>query len=124
MLYQLMRDLHIPGQCKITIYQSMLKSILLYGSEVWSLTTWTESKIQAAEMQVLRTIRGVTRRDRMRNTRIREDLHVTPLLEEIERYKLRWFGHVMRMDDQRKPKKYLKWRPPGKDQSVAQGKVG
>ena len=36
------------------------------------------------------------------------------MLEEIERDNLRWYGHVMRMDEERKPKKYLKWTPRGK----------
>ena len=56
--------------------------------------TRTESRNLAAEMRVLRTIRGVTRTDRMRSTRIREHLHVIPLLKEIETNKLSWYGHV------------------------------
>ena len=114
MMHPLLRDVHIPRKCKIIIYQSILKPILLYGSEVWSLTSKTESQLQAAEMRVLRTIRGVTRRDRMRNSQIRAELQVVPLLEDIERNKLRWYGHVMRMTDDRKPKKYLQWRPAGR----------
>ena len=54
------------------------------------------------------------RKDRMRNSRIREEMKVTPLLEDIERGKLRWYGHVMRMEKERKQKKYLMWQPPGK----------
>lgn len=114
LMYPLLRDPNIPLECKVTIYQSILKPILLYGSEVWSLTTKTQSKLQAAEMRVLRTIKGVTRRDKIRNTTIREELRVTSLMEEIERTKLRWYGHVMRMDDNCKAKKYLMWKPEGK----------
>ena len=44
MVYPLLRDRNIPRRCKITIYQSILKLILMYSSEVWSLTTETESK--------------------------------------------------------------------------------
>ena len=44
-------------------------------------------KIQASEMQVLRTIRVIiTRRDRTCNTRTREDLQVLQFLKEIERF--------------------------------------
>ena len=100
MVYPLLRDRNIP-RYKIIIYQSILKPILMYGSEVWSLTTKTVSRLQAAEMRVLRLIMRVTRKDRMRNSRIREEL-VTPLLEDIERGKLRWYGHVMRMEEERK----------------------
>ena len=41
-------------------------------------------------------------------------LQIRPLLEEIERNKLRWFGHVKRMDTEKKPRKFLEWRPTGK----------
>ena len=34
-----------------------------------------------------------------------------PLLEEIERIQLRWYGHVMRIIDNRVHKKYLLWQP-------------
>ena len=89
LMYPLFRDINIPRECKVTIYHTILKPILLYGSEAWSLTRRTESKLQAAEMRVLRTIKGVTRKDRIRNTTIRAEFHVPPLLEEIERNRLR-----------------------------------
>lgn len=114
MMYPLLRDANIPTKCKVTIYQSILKPILLYGSETWSLTKKTESKLQAAEMRVLRLIKNVTRRDKIRNEYIRNELNVLPLLDDIEKNKLRWYGHVMRMEEQRKPKKYLIWKPQGK----------
>ena len=56
-------------------------------------------------------IRGVTRLDRLRNTRLREDLQVEPLLDSIEKGKLRWYGHVLRMEEQRIPKRYFEWTP-------------
>ena len=58
-------------------------------------------------MRVLRLIKGVTRRDRIRKANIREEHQVRPLLEERERNKLRWFGHVKRMDTEKKPRKFL-----------------
>ena len=36
-----------------------------------------------------------------------------PLLEEIERIQLRWYGHVMRITDNTLPKKYLLRQPSG-----------
>ena len=114
LMYPLLRDVNIPRECKVTIYYTILKPILLYGSEVWLLTTRTESNLQAAEMRVLRTIKGVTRKDRIRNTNIRAELHVPLLLEEIERTRLRLCGHVMRMEEDKMPKRYLMWKPEGK----------
>ena len=56
-MYPLSKDKNIPQDCKVTIYLTILKPILLYGSEVWSLTAKIESNLQAAEMRVLRAIR-------------------------------------------------------------------
>lgn len=114
MLYPILKDKSVPTKCKTIIFNSILKPILLYGSETWALTTKTESKLQAAEMRVLRLIRGVTRMDRMRSTRIREELGVGSVTEEVEETKLRWYGHVKRMNDSRHAKKYMEWVPQGR----------
>ena len=114
MMYPLLREKAVPRDVKVTIYNTILKPILLYGSESWALTTKTKSKLQAAEMKVLRLIKGVNRRDRLRNDQIRADLRVQPLLNVVEEGRLRWYGHVMRMEDTRVSKRYYQWRPQGK----------
>ena len=65
-------------------------------------------------MWVLRLIKGVTRRDRIRNVQLREELNVVPLLDDINRKKLQWHGHVKRTIEEKKPKRFLEWFPPGK----------
>ena len=52
------------------------------------------STVQAAEMRVLRLIRGVTLRDKLRNTDIRSELGIKGILRYVEEMQLRWFGHV------------------------------
>ena len=82
----------------MTIYNTILKPIIVYGCEAWSLTTKTESKLQAAEMRGLR-LKGVTRRDHIRNTTIRSEMKVESLLQIVERSRLRWHGHVPNEND-------------------------
>jgi hypothetical protein len=113
MLYPLLKDKNVPRRCKVIIYSSILKPVLMYGFQSWSLTTKTKSKLQAAEMRVLRVIEGVTRRDRIRNTVIREKLNVTSLLGDVERGKLRWSEYGKRMNNDRHARKYMEWRPDG-----------
>jgi len=69
------------------------------------------SRIQAAEMRVLRLIKRVTRRDRLRNENIRAELNVKDILQYIEETQLRWYGHVRRMSDSRTPQRWLQWKP-------------
>ena len=38
-IYPLIKDRNIPAKCKTIIYDTILRPILIYGSEAWSLTT-------------------------------------------------------------------------------------
>src|SRR5678815_3360228 len=49
-------------------------------SECWVLNTIHKSKIEAAEMRMLRLIIGVTLGDRVRSEAIREELEVLPIM--------------------------------------------
>ena len=98
---------NVPTTVKVTIYKTILRPIVTYGSESWTLITATKSKIQVAEMQVLRLIKGVTRRNRLRNKDIRKELDVKSILQHIEETQLRWFGHVKRMSDDRTAHQWL-----------------
>ena len=113
-MYPLLKDRNIPVKVKLIIFNTILKPILTYAAETWSLTTKTSSQIQAAEMKTLRLILGVTRRDRIRNTVIRERLGVEPVLDTVEKSRLRWYGHVQRMPADEYPKHYLNWTPQGR----------
>ena len=114
LLYPLMKDRNIPRKVKTIIYLQILRPILTYGHESWTLTSKTRSQLQAAEMKALRLIKGVTRLDRLRNEDIRRDLEVEGILEFVERGQLRWFGHTKRMEEERYPRRFLEWTPQGR----------
>src|SRR5215469_8482516 len=96
------------------IYKTILRPIFLYGSECWTLNTAQKNKVKAAEMRVLRVIRGVSRRDRLRSGAVREDLNVEPILECVERNQLRWFGHINRRQPGDRLRSILDWKPEGR----------
>ena len=73
-----------------------------------------KSKVQATEMRVLRMIHGVTKWDKIRNETIRQALNVESILTIIERTQLRWYGHVLRMEDSRDIKRMYNWKPTQK----------
>ena len=86
---------------KTTIFEGLLTPIMTYGSESWTMTNRDRSRIQASEMKTLRTIAKTTRRDRIRNVTIRNQLNVPPIMNKIEKGQLRWLGHLERMDERR-----------------------
>jgi hypothetical protein len=65
-------------------------------------------------MKFLRRSLGKTRRDRCRNATVREQLKQESLIDGIERRKLRWYGHLVRMAEDRKPRQILEARIEGK----------
>lgn len=114
MLYPLLKERGIPREVKVLMYKTILRPILLYGSECWALNTIQKNKLEAVEMRVLRIIKGVTLRDRLRSREIREDLNIEPIIEYAERNQLRWYGHLKRMDEGERLRRMLEWRPEGR----------
>jgi hypothetical protein len=51
---------------------------------------------------------GKTKRDRARSERIREQVGLESVRRVLEERQLRWFGHVYRMERERKPKQCVK----------------
>lgn len=64
-------------------------------------------------MKYLRRIVGRTKRDRIRNTVTREEVGLEPLIQEVEKRQLKWYGHVVRMTRTREPRRILEARPEG-----------
>lgn len=104
----------ISLKTKLAIFKSVYRPTLIYGHEQWVMSERVRSRIQAAEMRFLRRAAGLTLRDRIRSSDIRESLRIEPLLLHIERSQLRWFGHVMRMSHDRLAYQVFQSKPSGK----------
>ena len=104
-----MKDKNIPHRVKITIYKTIVQPILSYGCEAWTLTNKTTSRVQGAEMRVLRMIRRVTRRDMLSNESFRSELGVESIITSVETDQLRWYGHMKRMEEYRTPRRWYDW---------------
>ncbi|TWW62684.1 Receptor-type tyrosine-protein phosphatase T [Takifugu flavidus] len=117
-----MRSLHqsvvvkreLSQKTKLSIYRSIFVPTLTYGHELWVMTERTRSRVQAAEMSFLRRVAGLSLRDRVRSSAIREELGVEPLLLRIERSQMRWLGHRVRMPPGRLPGEVFRACPSGR----------
>ena len=49
-------------------------------------------------MRMLQRIKGVTLRDNVKSVDIRKELGVTSIQEKVREMKLRWYGHMQRME--------------------------
>jgi hypothetical protein len=73
------------------------------------------AKLNSTEMDFWQRSARISRKDKIRNTIIKQKMKVTrSLLDDIKTKQLRWYGHVQRMEEGRLPKEVMKWRPPGR----------
>ena len=55
---------------------------------------------RTADMKVIRLIHGVSRWDRKRNENLCRQSNMLPVVQVINKNELRWFGHVMRREEE------------------------
>ena len=115
-LYLLKSSL-ISRKLKVLIYKTIIKPVLLYGSETWTLTKFDEELVQRWERKILRRIFGAICVDgfwRIRTNNELEQLYKSPtILKDVKARRIRWLGHVQRMEENRIPKKVLYSKPEG-----------
>ena len=105
----------IRNSTKLELYKVLVLSIASYGAETWTLKKTDEQRLRVFEMACLRKILGVSRMDRLRNTTIRDKLHYhTDITDTVRAKKLKYFGHVKRMNNDRYPKILLEGNVDGK----------
>ena len=57
-MYRLLKDRNAPKKANPIIHQTILRPILIFGSECWTLTKRLEQQITTADMKVIRMIQG------------------------------------------------------------------
>jgi hypothetical protein len=92
----------------------MAVPVLLYGSETWTPRKRDWNRIQEAEMKYLRTLKGCTRLDQMRNEDMRNELGISSLSEIITEYRNKLKAHLQRKERTRIPLQAYKYQPSGK----------
>ena len=99
----------------MNIYNALIKSSLLYGSETWRLTENNKRRVEATEKDALRISSRISRKGRIRKVTIRQQIGLEEtIIKEIEQNQLTWYGYIQRMAEGRLPKIALKWMPKQK----------
>ena len=105
----------IRKERKLNIYNALIKSSLLYGSETWRFTENNKTWVEATEIDALKRSSRISRKERIRNVTIRQQIGLEEtIIKETEQNQLTWYGHVQRMAEGSLPKIALKWMPKQK----------
>ena len=76
-----------------------VESTLLYNSELWSLTNTLNNKLDAFHRRLLRYAIGAHWPKKISNEDIYEITKQNPISRSIQRRRLSWFGHLMRLPE-------------------------
>jgi hypothetical protein len=84
---------------KKRMIKTLIWSILLYGSETWTMRKAEMKKLESCEMWMWRRMEKISWRDRVTNEEVLERVGETrSLLSTIWKRKAKWVGHVIRSD--------------------------
>ena len=107
-------DRRLPARIKGKVYSSMVRPAMVYGLETVAVTKKQVEEMEVTEMKMLRFAMGVTRKDKIRNEHIRSTVKVEQLGMKMREGRLRWYGHVMRRDQEYVGRKMMEMELPGK----------
>ena len=107
-------DKRLPARVKGKVYSSVVRPAMVYGLETVAVTKKQVEEMEVAEMKMLRFAMGVTRKDKIRNEHIRSTVKVERLGMKMREVRLRWYGHVMRREQEYLGRKMMEMELPGK----------
>ena len=103
-LQKIWRSKQISVSTKKRVYECLVLSVLLYNSETWTLTAELKRKLDVFEAGSIRKIFGVSKLQHIKTSDLKHKLGITmDITDRIRSRRLRYFGHICRMDATRLP---------------------
>ena len=114
----------LSTKTKLRIYQSNVRSTLLYASETWRTNKKLESKLRGFQGRCLRRILKVRWQEKVCNEEIWRCTGMNNIVLEVKRRRWTWLGHVLRMKKGRHPLEALSWAPLGRGTGADHSALG
>ena len=95
------------------LYSSCVRSSMLHGSETWPVRKENVVALQRAEMRMVRWMCGTKLKDRLPSKELREKLGTDDIALVLQQNRLRWYGHVLRKEDDDWVKKCMEYEVEG-----------
>ena len=106
----------LPSRVKGKVYSLVVRPTMVYELKAVAITKKQVKEMEVAEMKMLIFPMGVTRKDKIRNKYIRGTVKVERKDEgtKMRKGRLRWYGHVIRRDQEYVGRKMTEMELPGK----------
>nr|VZI29028.1 unnamed protein product [Spirometra erinaceieuropaei] len=90
---------------KLKKYKAVILPTLLYGAETWTVYAKQARRLNHFHLSCLRLILRLKWQDRIPDTDVLERTGILSIYAILRQIQLRWSGHLVRMDDERLPKR-------------------
>jgi hypothetical protein len=116
---KLMKSRALNRSSKLKIYESLIRPIVTYGCESWTLTNRDEQYLRISERRILRKILSPVQNEkgfwRIRmNHELNDPIKNADIVRCVKSKRMAWLGHMIRMEERRIPKRVLEWKPIGR----------
>ena len=92
---------------KVSVYKAAVLTSLLYGCETWTLNKKQTARLEKFHQTSLRKIAKIRWFHKVTNYEVLSKCNIPSLESMIDTARLRWTGHVVRMENDRIPKALL-----------------
>lgn len=96
---------------KLRLYSTIVIPTAIYGSETWKTSVAVTRKVDVFHQRCLRSILRISYLDHITNVEVLRRSEMRKLSTIIAERRLRFAGHVLRMEPHRNPKIALMWKP-------------
>lgn len=103
----------LSRRVKLKIFETNVKSILLYGCETWNAAPRDILKLQVFANQCLRRIMRIFWPNVITNNRLWAETKQHPVATEIKKRKWNWIGHILRRPSNDITRNAIDWNPQG-----------
>ena len=80
------------------LFKACVRSAMSYGAECWAIKNAEIKRMQSTEMRMIRMMCGKTLKDRVPSSMLRERMGIEDIEDHMRGHRLRWLGHLERMD--------------------------
>ncbi|CAG9829791.1 unnamed protein product [Diabrotica balteata] len=115
---RLLKSKTLTKKSKMSIYNTIIRPILLYAGETMTMVKKDEEDLRIAERKIMRTILGPIRTEQNEyrsrtNAEIKEELK-EDIVTKIKQCRVRWLGHIWRAGDEAVTYAMIEWNPGGR----------
>ena len=95
------RNSNLTEHTKIQVFKACLVITLLFGSESWTPRSRQERRLNRFHMRCIRRILCISWRDKVTNNAVLQRAGIPTMFSLLKQRRMRWLGHVCRMEDGR-----------------------